>query len=279
MKITFSVFLAFFFISCSNLIISPNSGKSTNIKLDGINKIVFRDGDIIYFTNIDSSGVSFQFTENESVKKMKPKDKIFEEFEIGYNHSYANEIFQPFYRRKIDSTKSPKSYIADEFNKFSEILKGENRSALEKYKHKRLEVKKIGWDEINDLVGNEIYYRNEDSLRIIIPMPKDIISFCESIRFKHSDAKYLILCKNVYLTYNLFGGGNGKWIVEQSGIRYVEPKKDVSLLFAPKIVIDVELAKILSIDTNDHFISDWANITSDIKRIIEEEAEFYNLRF
>ena len=162
---------------------------------------------------------------------------------------------------------------------FQKFLKAKTSGALEKYKHKSLEVKKIDWDEINDLVGNEIYYRNEDSLRIIIPIPKDIISFCESIRYKHSDAKYLILCKNVYLTYNLFGGGEGKWIVEKPGIRYVEPKKDVSLLFAPKIVIDVELAKILSIDTNDHFISDWKYITSDIKRIIEEEAEYYNLRF
>jgi len=284
MKIVFALILALIIVSCSNLVILPESGKIYSIKLDGSNKIIFKEGEVIYFTNLDSSGISFHYTDNDSIKTIKPKDKKLEDFVIEYDSKYANELFQPFYKQKRDSLKSPKSYITDEYNKFAEILEGKKWGSLTKYKHKKLNVKKIDWYDINDLVVDEIYYHIADSLRLIIPMPKDVVNFCEKIKTKYADAKYLFLFRNVYLTYNIFGGGEGKWVIfsrpgEPSPFVYIEGKKDVALLIAPKIVIDIDKAIILSIDVQSHFIENWEHITSEIKIIVEEEAEFYNLRF
>ena len=98
-------------------------------------------------------------------------------------------------------------------------------------------------------------------------MPKDVVSFCDAIKTKYADAKYLILFKNVYLTYNIFEGGEtrGQWIGipvpgMPSPMVYVEGEEiDDALLIAPKIVVDIEKARILSIDAQSHLIIKWDN--------------------
>ena len=281
MKIIFLLIFILTITSCST------STKVHSIKLDGSNKIVFKDGDVIYFTSLDSSGISFHYTGNESVKTLDPKDKMLKDFVIEYDSKYAKEFFQPFDKQKEDSLKSPKNYISDEYNKFADILEGKKWGALTKYKHKHLTVKKLEWNDINNLVKDEEYYRPADTLQVIIPMPKDVVSFCDAIKTKYADAKYLILFKNVYLTYNIFEGGEtrGQWIGipvpgMPSPMVYVEGEEiDDALLIAPKLVVDIEKARILSIDAQSHLIKKWEYITSLIRRIVEEEAEFYNVRF
>jgi hypothetical protein len=149
MKIIFLLIFTLTIASCST------STKVHSIKLHGSSKIVFKDGDVIYFTSLDSSGISFQYTDNESVKTLDPKDKELKDFVIEYDSKYAKEFFQPFEKQKKDSLKSPRSYVSYEYNKFSEILEGENWGALTKYRHKNLIVKTIEWNEINNLITEE----------------------------------------------------------------------------------------------------------------------------
>lgn len=281
MRILFFLTIAVTIASCSS------STKVTSIKLDGNNKIIFKDGDVIYFTELDSSGISFHYTDNDSIKTIEPKDKNLRDYVIEYDSEYASEFFLPFYKQEKDSLKSPRSYIRFEYNKFAEILEGKKWGTLTKYKHKNLTVKNLKWEDINELIINEKYYRPDDSLEIIIPMPKDVASFCKEIKSKYTDVKYIILFRNVYLTYNIFKGGEtrGKWIglpipgMPSPMIYLGSEEIDDAVLIAPKIVIDIEKAKILSIDAQSHLINKWIYIISFLKRTVEEEAEFYNVRF
>ena len=281
MKLVTVFILSIIFISCSS------STRVHSIKLDGNNNMIFRDGDTIYFTVLDSSGVSFYYTEDESIITMDPKNIELNDFVVDYGNKYSNKLFLPFNRQNKDSLRSPKSYVSNEYNKFADILDGEKWGALSKYKHKNLIVKKLKWDEISSQIVNEKYYRPDDSLQVVIPMPQNIQSLCNEIKTKYADAKYIILFRNVYLTYNIFEAGEtrGQWIglpvpgMPSPGI-YIEGEEiDDALLIAPKIVIDIDRAKILSVDAQSHPIKEWKYITSFIKRIIEEEAEFYNVRF
>jgi hypothetical protein len=253
------------------------------MKLNGSNKIIFKDGDVIYFTNIDTSGITFHYTDDNSIKTKKAKDKKLENFLIEYDSKYSDVFFKPFTNQKKDSLKTPKKYISDRYNTFPKILGSESWSST-KYKHKNLIVRNIDWEIFNNQIVNEIYYRPSDSLQIEIPMPKDIVGLCNEIKSKYSDAKYLILFRNIYVTYNIFEGGEVPGqifgVPGTSSFQYAAGYElDDALFISPKIVIDIYNAKLLSIDAQNHPIYSWDEFIWDINWMIYEEAEYYNLFF
>ena len=277
MKIVIILTLAITIVSCSS------SNKVSSIKLDGSNKIIFKYGDVIYFTNLDSSGISFHYTDSDSVKTKEPKDKNLQDFVIEYDSKNVADFFKPFTKQKKDSLLSPKRYVSQRYNKFADILESKNTGTFTKYRHKNLNIKKINWDSINDLVSDEIYFRPFDSLQLKIPLPKDVVRFCNEIKSKYQDAKYIILFKNVYITYNIF---EGREVISTPGSfplsaksTFLGYKFDDALLIAPKVVIDINNARVLSIDTQSHYIDYWDKFIWDIDVIIEGEAEYYNLFF
>ncbi len=281
MKTIVIVILALTLLSCS----SSSSGNS--IKLDGSNKIIFRDGDVIYFTNIDSSGVSFHYSDDDSVKTKKAKDININDFVIDYESEQTYDFFKPFERQNKDSLQSPRAYISEKYNSFAKILEGEQWGTMTKYRHKKLNVKRLDWSAVADLVSTEVYCRPEDSLHIAIPIPETLETFCREMKTSYPDIKYFILTKNVYLTYNIFEGGTstGQWIGlpvpgMPSPMFYIEEEElDDAFMITPKVVIDINKGKILSVDVQSYSIKEWEYLTSLIKRIVEEEAEFYNLKF
>lgn len=276
-----------FFLIFSLAVISCSSSKIIDIqRLNDTDKIIFKDGDVIYLTNLDTTNISFHYTADDSVKTKEAKNIILKDFRIEYDSTNADEFFEPFSKQNRDSILTPKELICKKYEKFGNILEGKQWSTMTKYKHKNLTVRKIGWDELDKFVENEIYFRINDSLQIEIPMPKDIVHFCNQIKLKYTDVKYLILFRNFYLTYNIFER------LKVSGPKSpdIPVTKNISVFFelglesddayylAPKVVIDVNRAKILLIDARSHPIFNWDDFIWDLNWMIEEEAEYYNLR-
>lgn len=282
MKTVLIVIVSFTMTSCY-------SDKISNIKLDGSNNIIFKDGDVIYFTNLDTTFISFHYTDDPLVKERKSKDIILSEYIVEYNNMNLNEdnIFEPIERSILKASLSPEQYICDQYNAFANVL-GSDWGTLTKYKHKNLTIKQIDWDMISYLAINENYYRPDDSLRLEITFPKNLENFCIEINSKFPDANYIMLCSNVYVTYNIFKGieVSGSWTSGQYidgyyvGGGYNEGYSyEDAYIIAPKMVIDLNNAKILSIDARSHGFRNWENFTRELQLIIYEEAKYYNISF
>lgn len=276
MKIILILIVAFTLTSCY-------SDKISRIKLDGSNKIIFKDGDVIYFTNLDTTIISFHYTDDNLVKKRKSKDINLSEYIVEHKNMNLNEdnIFEPIERAILKTSQSPEQYICDQYNAFPNIL-GSDWGTLTKYKHKNLTIKQIDWDMISDLVINENYYRPDDSLRLEITFPKNLENFCIEINSKFPDANYIMLCSNVYVTYNIFKGieVEGYWSGGGPGYSYVEGYSyDDAYIIAPNVVIDLNNEKILSIDALSHGFRNWENFTRELQLMIYEEAKYYSISF
>ncbi len=269
MKYIILITVPLFLFSCS-------VEKITNIKLDGSNKILFKEGDVIYITNLDTSRVSFCYTNDEKIKTKYSVDKILNDYKVEYGDRNTNTFFAPIIRKHLDSTQTPKLYVCEQYNAFAELLKG-TEETFTPFKQKKLIVKQIDWDEISDFLKNEYYYRPDDSLQLEISIPNNIGTFCDNIKSSYPDAKYLIIQSNVYLTLNFFElNESGFW---SRGYYIEETDYDDGIMIAPKIVVDIKNTRMISIDVRSYKIKNWNNLIRTIDEIIREDAEFYNLRF
>lgn len=272
---------------------SCNPIEEHSIKLDGSSSIIFKDGDIIYFVDLDTSCVTFHCTDNPIVKTKKWKDINLSDYAVDIKDTtIKNNIFYSLEQGMLDLSPSLKQYIADDYNKFALDLSTDFK-AMSKYKNKHLVVKQIERNKISGMLKNEYYYTLSDSLQTArrikrnqlnipsregyyhmplnpmsmeITVPQNTADFCKAIKAEYPDAGYIMLNSHVYMTYNIFLGG----------LCGGEDWCDDAYSFAPLIVIDVKNAKILSIDYRMLNAESWIDMVQR-KHHMEDEAEYYKL--
>lgn len=263
-------------LSCSSAV-SFNTLRSNEIKLDESAKIYFKEGDIIYFVNLDTSRISFHCTDDSLVKNKEPKNINLSYYTMEVKDTtIKNNIFNSLEQKIIDLSPSLKQFIVNDYNEFANDISTD--VAMSKYK-KHLVLKQIEWKGISDSFRYEVFYTPHDSVRLEISVPKNINEFCNAIKSDYPDAGYIMVNSRVYLTNNIFKGE----VVEESvnyltGFTFPGYTCDDAYSFAPLLVIDVKNAKLISIDSRVRNPVKWKDL---IRRNhhLEDDANFYKFYF
>ncbi|HSW53936.1 MAG TPA: hypothetical protein VLH59_02500 [Ignavibacteriaceae bacterium] len=200
------------------------SRTSNLIKLNSSenNKSVFSKESIIYFVKLESNNVAFYQgggnnfnsiadVELNDYKISKEKDSVVykemcDEFGLVDNNNYG--------------FSSSEAYFANEYNDiFNRVMGGESLR-MSAFVPKKFTIKTL---DSKDVAGMNFHVKKIsspiDGLQVEVFEPTDSLTFYKDFREKYSDADFLVLVSNIYITnnilemvknythYNLYTGG------------------------------------------------------------------------
>ncbi|MDR3666442.1 MAG: hypothetical protein P4L35_06350 [Ignavibacteriaceae bacterium] len=283
--------LSLAFLSTFALSSCMGSFKSTKSDFTKLNSGIycdFKNHDVIYFLDLDTSCVTYYFTEDKAVKSIKGNDLNLEKYKISYLSDTAYpSFFSPFNKLKIKTNLSPAQYICKTYNdKLELIMKGEEWNVTGGFAPKPFVIHRINKDSLNmpDLIDS-IYYSPSDSLKVELTVPRNIPQFCKIFKSRHPDCNYFILCNRFYLTKNIFEVDiDGSWSMSgasPSGMHYSGGSNDIydGTIIAPQIVIDIKKEKIISYDVRRYGISTWSHMDRELYRMVNDLALYYQLKY
>ena len=279
---------AFTLTSCTGIV---NTTKSDLTKLNTGLYCDFKNHDVIYFLDLDTSCVNYHFTEDKAVKSIKGKDLDLGKYKISYLSDTAYpSFFAPFNKLKLKPTLSAAQYICNTYNdKLELIMKGEEWNVTGGFAPKPFVIHRINKDSLNiSALIDSIYYSPSDSLKVELTVPHNIPEFCKQFKSRYPDCSYFILCNKFYLTKDIFKvdskGGTGMNFSLTGGppsMGYVPGKDDIydGTIIAPQIVIDVKKEKIISYDARRYGISTWSHMDRELYRMVYDLAMYYQLKY
>ena len=259
---------------------SCSTYKPFTTKLDGSTNILFKEGDVIYFVRLDTTCITFHCTDDSLVKKKERKNINLPDYTIDIKDTtIKNNIFNSLENQILNQAPSLKQYFCNDYNEFANDLSAD-LPAMSKYQNKHLVIKEIEWDEVNDMLIYDKYYTSLDSLALKITVPGNINEFCSIFKKEYPDAKYVMINSHVYLTYNILKGRTveGYWAHGVQGMYIPGYTCDDGYIFAPLLVVDINNAKLLSVDIRWGNPMKMENIIKG-KHHMEEEAQYYKLYF
>lgn len=260
-----SLLFLFCFSSCS----------SEKLKVrDGI-KYAFQRGDVIYFVKLDSSAISFHFSSDGKAKHKEAKNLDLDSYVITYENNYDNskEFFEPFDRMMKKLKLTPEEYVAQKYNQFSSVLRGDIWHVTGGIRPKKLFINDIELQDINQFGLTSIdYFSPSDSLKSQMTVPLDVKKFCEEFSTKYADADYLILTSKVYLTKKIF-----RISLVKAG--FWNPDAVEGVAIAPKIILDIKNKSVLLYDVARYNIPDWYSLDGSLYIMAEDEGIRFNLNF
>lgn len=241
---------------------------------DGI-KYAFQRDDVIYFVKLDSSAVTFHFSKDGKAKDKESKNLDLDSYQITYESNYdkSKDFFEPFDRMMKKLKLTPEEYVAQKYNQFTSVLRGDVWHVTGGVRPKKLFVNDIELQDIKKFGLTSIdYFSPGDSLKTQMIVPLDVNQFCEDFSSKYADADYLILTSKVYLTKNIFR-------ISMVGKEFWNPDAVDGVAIAPKIILDIKNKSILLYDVLRSSIQDWYSLDGWLFIMAENEGIRFNQMF
>ena len=260
-----ALILFLFILSCSSDRLQVREGR----------KYIFQRGDVVYFIKMDSSSVTFHFSKDGRAKDREAKNLDLDSYLITYDNNYdkSKEFFEPFDRMMNKLKLSPTEYVAQKYNQFSQLLRGDIWHVTGGVRPKKMIVKDIEHDDIANLgLTNIEYFSTDDSLKISMTVPSDIKQFCEDFSAIYVDADYLILTSKIYLTKKIFR-------ISMVKKAFWNPDAVEGVAIAPKLILDIKNKSVLLYDVLRYSIIDWYSLDGSLYMMAEDEGIRFNLYF